>query len=365
MWTMKLKDVPKSVNRHAVTIKGKIYSFDISYEERDFIDVYIFHSACYSWDVVRTTPLPGGRPRTFLDLNVVAYGDSAYLLGGWRTKKSDSGGSLYRFDTNTMTWSCPEVSGDEPRILCRSACVIAHRMFIISSQPVHSVRHIHFLDLNTYKWHRVHTTGDAPICPPFNSACVIGSRIYVWECNVYNNSLFYLDTISSTWVRPHVEGVAPELRFSHAVFVYNGEMYIFGGYSRKLRILFADVHKYDPTMSCWTQVRPKRSGPCARVLNASCVIGNRAFVFLGRTSKRIRGGGYPPADRQVVPPHRFDEEELTDMYVLDFAPALQTLCLVALVDARVQVWGLPKILMDLYNAMEDDDSISHRWWLMG
>ncbi|KAK8782567.1 hypothetical protein V5799_016092 [Amblyomma americanum] len=347
-----MKDVPSAVNDHAISIKGNIYSFDITYGPKDFIDVYIFRPACYIWDLVRTQPLPDGRPTRFLGFNVVAYGDCAYVCGGWAPGQSVSGGNLYRFDTNTMTWSCPEVCGDGPTYVCHVACVVLNCMYIIGSEQGGT---LHFLDLDTYKWHRIHTTGDAPRCPPFKSACAIGSRIYVFGSAPYDNSVFYLDTVDSKWVRPHVEGVAPVIRISHAVFVYKGEMYIFGGYNRQQRILFADLHKYDPGRSCWTQVRPKRSGPCARVLQACCVIGDRVFLFRGRTSMRIRGGLSLPGDRQLVAPHLFAEAPLTDLHALDFAPKLQTLCLAALIDARVEIVNVPAIVMKEYNAMTERD----------
>ncbi|KAK8761082.1 hypothetical protein V5799_027647 [Amblyomma americanum] len=362
MWTANLKGVPRAVSHHAVAISNKIYSFDFSHGEEGFIDVYVFNSLSYKWRLLKTAMPSGGRRLRFLVSTVVAYGDCAYVCGAWVPHKHDLGASIFRFSANTLAWRFHEMSGDVPRIRWHSACTVGHRMYIIGGYPGGSSEHVHFLDLNALKWHRVPATGDAPTGLALHSTSAIGSRIYVWGGTVqhdlfaYSDSVRYLDTVTCTWVRPHVEGIAPISRFSHTSFVYNGEMYIFGGYNRKLGILFGDLHKYDPEMSCWTQVRPKRSGPCARKLHACCMIGNRVFIFRGLRSKTTRRGQASGADREFVSPNRLGEEELTDLCVLDFQPTLRTLCLVAIADSRVAYGVLPRIIEKQIRAMKGDDS---------
>ncbi|XP_077496527.1 kelch domain-containing protein 3-like [Amblyomma americanum] len=66
--------------------------------------------------------------------------------------------------------------------------------------------------------------------------------------------VFIFDPASHRW--DMVQGVAPVRRREHSAFVYNEELYIFGGYSDILQTSLADMHKYDPETSCWTEVRP-------------------------------------------------------------------------------------------------------------
>lgn len=68
------------------------------------------------------------------------------------------------------------------------------------------------------------------------------ARPYRFVCD---NSLLYLETTTYTWVCPHV-GVPPVGRKGHSTFVYNGQLYIFGGYNNLLDTYFVDMHKYDP-----------------------------------------------------------------------------------------------------------------------
>lgn len=53
-----------------------------------------------------------------------------------------------------------------------------------------------------------------------------GTENDIFEPGSYDNSMYYLETTTSTWVRPHVEGALPERRSSHAEFVYKGDIYI-------------------------------------------------------------------------------------------------------------------------------------------
>ncbi|KAK8761081.1 hypothetical protein V5799_027646 [Amblyomma americanum] len=362
MWTANLKGVPRAVNQHAVAIGNNIYSFYLSHEEKDFIDVYIFNSLSYEWHLVKTHVPSGGRQLTFFGCNVVAYGDYAYVYSGSICDRPLLSSSLSRFDASTLTWTFLEMSGDVPRTGWHSACTVGHRMYIIGGYPEGSSEHVYFLDLDALKWHRVPATGDAPTGLIYHSTSAIGSRIYVWggmvehDLLAHNYCVRYLDTVTCTWVRLHVEGMAPECRAHHTSFVYKGEMYIFGGYSRHMGIQYADLHKYDPEKSFWTRVRPKRSGPWAHGCHACCVIGNRVFIIGGVGSKPIRGGQATGANRELFPFYRLAELAFTKLHVLDFEPTLQTLCLVAIADSRVEYGLLPPIIEKQIRAMKGDDS---------
>ncbi|KAK8778483.1 hypothetical protein V5799_020177 [Amblyomma americanum] len=225
MWTVRVNGIPERLNDKAFTVNGKTYSFDsCSYSRSDSdgssgynLDVYIFDHASY---------------------RVVAYGHCAYLWGGWHDSPGMNG--LRRFDTVSMTWSRPQERGDVPRSqISHSACVLGHRMYIFGGFDRNSLNIVRFLDLETLEWHRVPTSGEAPARRYCHTASAIGTRMYVWGGNLgssqpnerYDNSLYYLETTTATWVRPQVQGVAPEGRECHSAFVYDRELYIFGGYN--------------------------------------------------------------------------------------------------------------------------------------
>ncbi|KAK8778485.1 hypothetical protein V5799_020179 [Amblyomma americanum] len=344
MWTVRVNGIPERLNDKAFTVNGKTYSFDsCSYSRSDSdgssgynLDVYIFDHASYRWDMRKTRLLPRDGPILIFGRSVVAYGHCAYLWGGWHDSPGMNG--LRRFDTVSMTWSRPQERGDVPRSqISHSACVLGHRMYIFGGFDRNSLNIVRFLDLETLEWHRVPTSGEAPARRYCHTASAIGTRMYVWGGNLgssqpnerYDNSLYYLETTTATWVRPQVQGVAPEGRECHAGFVYDRELYIFGGYNRLLNTHYTDMHKYDVEKSRWTKMTPIGSGPSARHSPCCSVLGERVLIF----------GGFGPA------PILEEEEEMTDLHVLHLAPTLQNLCILAVIDADLDMSKLPELII--------------------
>ncbi|KAH8028624.1 hypothetical protein HPB51_017842 [Rhipicephalus microplus] len=103
---------------------------------------------------------------------VMGYGDYAYLWGG----RNDDGAcnTLYRFDTNTLTWSRPKVCGHVPGARDgHSACVMGNRMYVFGGfeeQADRFSQDVHYLDLDTMLWQyvptrvRVHSVLCSPSC---------------------------------------------------------------------------------------------------------------------------------------------------------------------------------------------------------
>ncbi|XP_037499359.1 kelch domain-containing protein 3 isoform X1 [Rhipicephalus sanguineus] len=374
MWTVRLEGGPRRVNHAAVAINGKVYSFGgyctgEDYNTRKPIDVHVLNTVSLRWALVQTQSHPDDVPFQRYGHTVMAYGDYAYLWGG----RNDDGACniLYRFDTNTLTWSRPKVCGHVPGARDgHSACVMGNRMYVFGGfeeQADRFSQDVHYLDLDTMLWQYVPTRGQPPQWRDFHSASAIGGRMYVWggrgdsqgpyhsQSEVYCNRMAYLDTATSCWVHPRVEGVPPEGRRSHSAFVYNGELYIFGGYNGLLLTHFGDMHKYDPESSCWSQVKIQREGPCARRRQCCCMVGDRLFLF----------GGTSPTPNQVARQRmeEFDANDLTlmdhsDLHVLDFAPTLKTLCLLAVIDARLDISHLPQDIRWEISAMTTNNSIS-------
>ncbi|XP_037575963.1 kelch domain-containing protein 3-like isoform X1 [Dermacentor silvarum] len=374
MWTVRLEGGPRRVNHAAVAINGKVYSFGgyctgEDYNTRKPIDVHVLNTVSLRWALVQTQSHPDDVPFQRYGHTVVAYGDYAYLWGG----RNDDGACniLYRFDTNTLTWSRPKVCGHVPGARDgHSACVMGNRMYVFGGfeeQADRFSQDVHYLDLETMLWQYVPTRGQPPQWRDFHSSSAIGGRMYVWggrgdsqgpyhsQSEVYCNRMAFLDTATSCWVHPRVDGVPPEGRRSHSAFVYNGELYIFGGYNGLLLTHFGDMHKYDPENSCWSQVKIQRDGPCARRRQCCCMVGDRLFLF----------GGTSPTPNQVARQRmeEFDANDLTlmdhsDLHVLDFAPTLKTLCLLAVIDARMDISHLPQDIRWEISAMTTNNSIS-------
>ncbi|XP_077496521.1 kelch domain-containing protein 3-like [Amblyomma americanum] len=200
MCTALLNGVPELVDDMAVTIKGKVYSFDVFYNYHGDSDeilgshfgVYHFHPATCAWRVLLTELHLDGGSVNFIVHSVVTYDHCAYTY------------------------------------------------------------------LESLTWHRVPTSGEAPAKRYYHTASAIGTRMYVWGVQVFNlegndqydSSLYYLKTTTSMWVRPRVEGVHPTGRIHRCAFVYDEQLYIFGCYNGQRGAHFADMHRYDIEKSC-------------------------------------------------------------------------------------------------------------------
>ncbi|KAK8778473.1 hypothetical protein V5799_020186 [Amblyomma americanum] len=359
MWTLRLEGAPRRVNHAAVAINGKVFSFGgycpgDDYDSYKPIDVHVFNTVSLRWAPVTTQSHPDEVPFQRYGHTVVAYGDCAYLWGG-RNDEDGACNVIYRFDTDTMTWTRPNVSGHIPGPRDgHSACVVGQRMYVFGGYDElvdQFTQDVYFVDLETMEWQYVPTKGQPPQWRDFHSAWAIGHRMYVWggrgdiqgpyhsQNEMYFNRMAFLDTTSARWVHPHVDGVPPEGRRSHSAFVRNGELYIFGGYNGLLLTHFKDMHKYDPENSCWSKVEIRRDGPCARRRQCCCIVGGRLFVF----------GGTSPApnqaDRQENDEFDADDVKLmnhSDMHVLEFTPTLKTLCLLVVIDAGMDISHLPQ-----------------------
>ncbi|XP_077497558.1 kelch domain-containing protein 3-like [Amblyomma americanum] len=372
MWTVRLGGVPEGACYTSVSINGKIYSFgpdreDVDRTTRESVEVYVFDPATCQWNQLQTQSLPDGSPwHHNYSRTVVAYGDSAYL---WSSRDYiERGSAVYRFDTRTMAWSLLEVSGIWPEFrFGQTACLVGSLVYLYGGWPVDGppTPQIDFLDLKTLRWHTVTTRGELPENTMYHSASAIGDRMYVWggaivlsgRGTAYSSSLVYLDTSTSTWVRPRVDGFPPEGRADHATFVYNGELYVFGGLDFDRGRYFGIIHKYNPERSSWSVVTPKRSGPSARRFPGCCVIDNLLFVFGGRGLK-----SYTTVEQwmqsSAEETSELCEEALTDMHVLDFCPTLKTMCLMAVIDANAHVGHLPPAIKKEVSALTSYRSTS-------
>ncbi|KAL1414149.1 hypothetical protein MTO96_000968 [Rhipicephalus appendiculatus] len=337
MWTVRLEGGPRRVNHAAVAINGKVYSFGgyctgEDYNTRKPIDVHVLNTVSLRWALVQTQSHPDDVPFQRYGHTVMAYGDYAYLWGG----RNDDGACnvLYRFDTNTLTWSRPKVCGHVPGARDgHSACVMGNRMYVFGGfeeQADRFSQDVHYLDLGH---HAVAVRADqgegAQASPPqwrdFHSASAIGGRIHL---------------VLGAPARPR----ACPLRDAGATrpLCTMESCTSLGGYNGLLLTHFGDMHKYDPESSCWSQVKIQREGPCARRRQCCCMVGDRLFLF----------GGTSPTPNQVARQRmeEFDANDLTlmdhsDLHVLDF-------------DARMDISHLPQDIRWEISAMTTNNSIS-------
>lgn len=376
LWTVRLEGGPRRVNHAAVTVNDTIYSFGgyctgENYRSRRPIDVHALNTTTYRWFTV------GLKYSDLWEIHVpyqryghtaVAFGDKIYLWGGRNDLAACN--VLYCFDTATMEWTAPKVSGVIPGARDgHSACVIGHHMYTFGgfeeiierfSQDVHA------LDLHTMKWTYIITRGNPPSFRDFHSATALcENRMYIFggrgdemgpfhsQRDVYSNEIAYLDTSTNMWHWPETKNNIPHGRRSHSAFVYREYLYIFGGFNALLNLHFNDIYRFSPITNDWEEVKTHGKSPCERRRQSCIVIGDRAFLF-GGTSPQPGVSSDPDNEEHdggILMDH-------TDLHVLDFSPNLKTLCLMVVLKHNLNTFWLPECLRDEIRAMTTNNLIS-------
>ncbi|CAB3398872.1 unnamed protein product [Caenorhabditis bovis] len=371
-WTISLDGGPRRVNHAAVAIGKHIYSFGgycsgEHQEVRKLLDVHVLDTTNYRWkklekanefcsahllaetDSVNIDDYLQG-PVTHRDETpyqryghtVVEYGGKAYLWGG---RNDDFGASnvLHSFDPENRRWERIDVTGFVPAARDgHTAVVVENKMVLFGGFEEDAQRfsqETFIFDFDTRKWSELKTTGTPPLWRDFHTAAAIDGVMYVFggrsdqngqvgddelfhsSRDTYDDKLMALDLKTAHWRVVKASGKTPLGRRSHSAWVYNGKMFIFGGYLGTRNRHFNELYCFDPKTNEWDIIEAFGTYPSPRRRHCSVVVDNRVFLF----------GGTSPSNRCY---RNFNNvmsnfsslqsglSDLSDMHVLDYSPSL-------------------------------------------
>lgn len=161
----------------------------------------------------------------------VVYQQNVYLWGGRNDDASCN--VLYCFDTKTLSWSRPDVSGTLPGARDgHSASVIDNFMYIFGGfqEDIDQFScDVHCLNFETMEWKYIQTFGTPPSFRDFHSSIIINNRLYIFggrgdkhspyhsQEEIYCPEIVYLDLKTKVWHRPSTTGKIPVGRRSHSM----------------------------------------------------------------------------------------------------------------------------------------------------
>lgn len=364
-WIARIDGGPKRVNHAAIAVGHKIYSFggycmDTNYRVHESIDVHVLNTTTFRWTKHPVSELPYFENDDILPYKryghtAVLYQDRIYIWGG----RNDIAAcpELFCFDTQWHCWRTAKTTGDLP--VARdghSACVWKNQMIIFGGFEDDSgvfAGSVHTLNLDTRDWCCLQTRGEEPTVRDFHTTVCIGDKMYMFGGRgsnprngvyfagqeIYCPKLWYLDLKTFVWHQPRIIGERPVGRRSHSAFVYQGRMYVFGGFNAITSKHYNDMWEFDPMSNTWRCIVPLGESPVQRRRHACVLVGHRAFLF---------GGTSPPKDCSER-----DNDKLVDyndLHVLDFQPTLKTLCLAAVLKHNLKDSILPaKLRTELIN----------------
>jgi len=375
-WTVHLEGGPRRVNHAAVAVGERIFSFGgyctgDNYRDERPIDVFVLNTLTLRWTEI-AKPVDreelGCWPYQRYGHTVVARGDTCYLFGGRNDEAACN--LLYTFCTNTYQWSKPRVEGDIPGERDgHSAAIIGNHMYVFGGYEEIIERFgqdVYRLDLSTYTWKLVSCVGEPPVHRDFHTATALGHLMLIfggrsdltggqWQPPVnmgpdyYSNKVSYFDTATSTWHSPAIHQPLPSGRRSHSALNLGGKLLIFGGYNGRTKEHKDDLWLLDTESWSWSKVEPHGVGPNPRRRQALVKAGNRIFLFGGTSPYSGPPLYFTPEQLALLPQQEEDSTsklmDHNDLYVLDLAPSLKTLAIMAIKKHKLSVEGLPRTLL--------------------
>ncbi|RWS07856.1 kelch domain-containing protein 3-like protein, partial [Dinothrombium tinctorium] len=364
---LRVKGGPKRVNHAAASVGSRVFSFGgYCSAESDNVNrplqVHVFDIRTLQWSAVIYSEDSSVIDPLFQRYGhtVSAHNDSIYMFGG--RNELGACNALYKFNTVSYVWSQPKVKGFIPSARDgHSSCVIDDCMFVFGGLDDNFEmlsQSLYCLNLRTLVWTLVKTYGVPPSPRDFHTASNVDGRMYVFGGRsnnqgtanfheIYESTVYCLDTSKMTWNSPFVSGEIPTGRRSHSAFVSNGKMYIFGGYNGNIKQHFNDLHCFDTQTSTWHSIKIKgRKIPCPRRRQCLCLIDNRVYIF---------GGTSPRVDIPLMNLSPLAEERLlndhSDLYVIDIFPSLRTLCLITVLENNLETRFLPQEIVNEIKTM--------------
>eukprot|EP00929_Paragymnodinium_shiwhaense_P013396 TRINITY_DN121257_c0_g1_i1.p1 TRINITY_DN121257_c0_g1~~TRINITY_DN121257_c0_g1_i1.p1 ORF type:complete len:780 (+),score=173.99 TRINITY_DN121257_c0_g1_i1:233-2572(+) len=165
---------------------------------------------------------------------VVVWNHCFYLMGG--TDENARQNDIYRYDVRNRNWVLIEpVSGHAPSARSGSKAVVCR-----------------------------------------DSIFFFGG--YTKKDGDYFNDLFEFNIPRAHWTRVD-SSMRPSVRTDHSCVVYEGSLFIFGGFDGKSR--FQDLHQYDVDIKEWTEIPTTDNSPLGRFGHTAVCYKSGMFVFGG------------------------------------------------------------------------------------
>lgn len=187
-----------------------------------------------------------------------------------------------------MYWSKAPVHGSVPRRSFRAhtANLCDEVMWLFGGCDHRGCfRDLWCFDTETMCWSKPKVTGDIPPARRAHSATMVNKRLFVFaggDGPHYFNDLYIFDTVSLRWSKPEVAGTAPSPRRAHTCNYYEGQLIVFGGGNGVGAL--NDVHTLDVTDLSrleWRRMECSGKLPIGRGYHTSNLVDGKLIVIGG------------------------------------------------------------------------------------
>jgi N-acetylneuraminic acid mutarotase len=236
-------------------------------------------------------PAGDGVPDPRLWCSSVVFKGKLYVYGGHTTQGvlsnliSNVRHDFFAYDTVTRKWTQIEHSMNGKT---EHKCVVYddHLWFVGGYNGYDYTSDIHKFNPVTGESSVVETTGEVFSRRSALTALVYKNRLYTfggWNgfSRTWYNDLHVFNFDTRVWRAITPCGKQPVKRTSHASVIYNGKMYVFGGFSGEEYL--NDLHEFDLETETWTEISHLCRGdiPQPRSRFCAAVHGNCMYILGG------------------------------------------------------------------------------------
>ncbi|XP_031253439.1 kelch domain-containing protein 4 isoform X2 [Pistacia vera] len=256
--------------------------------------------------IEENVPAPSRRSNCTLNINPLKETE-LILYGGefYNGNKTFVYGDLYRYDVEKQEWKLISSPNSPPPRSAHQAVAWKNYLYIFggeftspNQERFHHYKDFWMLDLKTNQWEQLNLKG----CPSPRSGhrmVLYKHKIFVFggfydtlrEVRYYNDlHVFDLDQFKWQEIKPKLGSMWPSARSGFQFFVYQDEIFLYGGYSKEVvsdkndsekGIVHSDLWSLDPKTWEWNKVKKSGMPPGPRAGFSMCVHKKRAVLFGG------------------------------------------------------------------------------------
>lgn len=299
MWTERLKTqgaAPTKRFKHTSTVVGKYLIF-IGGQETDtkrFNDIvyYDTETKTFSQPAIRGDKVPN-----FSRHSASLVGNRIFVFGGF-----DGHGTNFQlsiFDPYARMWTNvpgSQLRGTPPVSRTNHAsAAVGKKMYIFGGNNNNEagmyqvLDDFSALDTETMTWSKPETTGEKPTARSGHTLTAIGKKLYLFGGGVWNetdgwvhkyNDVYVLDTDTMHWTKPVCTGVVESSTFPIS-FSVGRYLFIFGGGSKPNHCVTNDLYVLDTASYHWSAPSCELNRPQPRDMGTACVVGRSVYLMGG------------------------------------------------------------------------------------
>ncbi|CAA0408861.1 unnamed protein product [Arabidopsis thaliana] len=254
-------------------------------------------------------------PRSNCSLTINPLKETELILYGgefYNGQKTYVYGDLYRYDVEKQEWKLVSSPNSPPPRSSHQAVAWKNYLYIFggeftspNQERFHHYKDFWMLDVKTNQWEQLNLKG----CPSPRS----GHRMVLYKHKIiifggfydtlrevrYYNDLYVFDLDQYKWqeIKPKPGAMWPTARSGFQFFVYQDEIFLYGGYSKEVSsekssekgIVHADLWSLDPRTWEWNKVKKIGMPPSSRAGFSVCVHKKRALLFGGVVDMEMEG----------------------------------------------------------------------------